>query len=356
MKADTHERLIAIDLFGGCGGLSEGLLQAGFHVVGTLEFDRLAADSYRLNHPETPILVADIRDVDPTEWAHNLGLRPGRIGLVAGCPPCQGFSSLRTRNGGWYVDDPRNDLIFEFLRFVRALRPIAVMLENVPGLIHDRRFDRFSRSLVEAGYRSDCRILDAADFDVPQRRRRMVFIASRIGPVALAEPTAPTLTVRSSLAHLDEPGLGSDPLHDYRETRQESIRRLITRIPKDGGSRSDLPEEEQLPCHRRTKGFYDVYGRMAWDAPAPTITGGCINPSKGRFLHPEQDRAITLREALLLQGFPSGFRISLREGRYRAAELIGNAFPPPFAAAQAHELGRSLDRVSERDARVRFGS
>ena len=113
---------------------------------------------------------------------------------------------------------------------------------------------------------------------------------------------------------------------------------LIRRIPKDGGSRTDLPTDEQLKCHQRLDGFRDVYGRMAWRKPAPTITGGCINPSKGRYIHPEEDRAITLREAALLQGFPKTYYFDMSQGRYPAAQMIGNAFPPKFAEHHARAI------------------
>jgi DNA (cytosine-5)-methyltransferase 1 len=116
-------------------------------------------------------------------------------------------------------------------------------------------------------------------------------------------------------------------------------------VPKDGGSRTDLPDAMQLACHTRVDGFHDVYGRMAWDRPAPTITGGCINPSKGRFLHPEEDRAITLREAALLQSFPPGHVFSLRRGKYAAAELIGNALPPAFVRRHARPIAEALDQA-----------
>lgn len=117
---------------------------------------------------------------------------------------------------------------------------------------------------------------------------------------------------------------------------------LIRRIPKDGGSRTDLPHGDQLACHQKFDGFKDVYGRMAWQKPAPTITSGCINPSKGRFIHPDANRAITLREAAILQGFPASYRFDMTQGRYRVARMIGNAFPPEFAEHHARALYEHL--------------
>jgi DNA (cytosine-5)-methyltransferase 1 len=179
-------------------------------------------------------------------------------------------------------------------------------------------------------------------YGVPQRRRRMLFLASRIGPVSIAQVSPATATVRQFISSLPPAGRSGDPLHDHGEQRAPQVVRMIRRIPKDGGSRRDLPESEQLACHRRCDGFYDIYGRMAWDRVAPTITSGCVNPSKGRFLHPEQDRTITLREAALLQTFPPEHWFSLRRGKYAAAEMIGNGLPPELVRRQALEVAHRL--------------
>ena len=141
------------------------------------------------------------------------------------------------------------------------------------------------------------------------------------------------------------PAAGStgDVLHEAPERRTRRIAAMIRLVPPDGGSRLDLGEEHQLDCHARTDGFKDIYGRMAWDNVSPTITGGCINPSKGRFLHPEEHRAITLREAAVLQSFPPDYQLSLQKGRYAAAELIGNALPPEFVRRHALALRRHIE-------------
>ena len=144
--------------------------------------------------------------------------------------------------------------------------------------------------------------------------------------------------MRDFIANLAPPRRSRDELHNYRTRPSKKVRDLIKKIPRDGGSRIALGKEHQLQCHRRLDGFWDVYGRMAWDQPAPTITGGCINPSKGRFLHPSANRAITLREAALLQTFPKSYRFSLERGRYPAALLIGNALPPEFIRRHAKAL------------------
>jgi DNA (cytosine-5)-methyltransferase 1 len=336
------KRLKAIDLFAGCGGLTEGLRKAGFDVVLAIDSDRLAVETYRRNHPKTRAIRADITKVSPQTVMKRVGLRIGELDLLAGCPPCQGFSTMRTLNGSRDGDHKMNDLVWVFLKFAIALRPRTIMLENVPGLAKDSRFQIIRTRLRHLGYTVSYAVLNAADYGVPQSRRRLVMVASREFRAALAEPLKRQKTVRKALANLAEPGRGFDALHDYAERRAPNVQRIIAAIPKDGGSRSQLPPELVLPCHRRMDGFKDVYGRMRWDGPAPTITGGCINPSKGRFLHPEQDRAMTLREAAILQGFPRNYKFSLTSGRFPTAQMIGNAFPPAFAEHHARLLARQL--------------
>lgn len=332
----------AIDLFAGPGGLTLGLQTAGFEVVAAIESDALAVKTYRANHPGILVRHADIRTVDPVELLAGLKLKPSDIHLCAGCPPCQGFSTVRTLNGKKTVDDPRNDLIAEYVRFVRAIRPRAVMLENVPGLMLDERFENAVAELEALGYPASdgARILNAADYGVPQNRRRLVLLCLRHRNVTFPTADASRKTVRETIGDLAEAGTSGDPLHDLPEHRCERVMGIIKAVPEDGGGRLDLPEEQQLKCHANFTGFKDVYGRMKWDRPAPTITGGCHNPSKGRFLHPIAHRAITLREAALLQGFPPNYTFSLDRGKLAAAAMIGNAVPPPLVAAQAAVLAR----------------
>jgi DNA (cytosine-5)-methyltransferase 1 len=336
--------LTAVDLFCGAGGLSEGLSQSGVRVLGALDVSRLAIEAYRANHPDTRVWRRDIRRLAPVDILRELGLRPGELDLLAGCPPCQGFSTLRTHNRSSHVNDSRNGLVAQFARFCEVLRPRGLLMENVPGLESDRRFRLLMNRLERLGYQLTYGVLDAADYGVPQRRRRFVLLGLLGEQVEFASPTATPVRVRDAIGDLPQPTSSDDPLHNYREARSREILELIRDIPSDGGSRRDLGPERQLACHKRVDGWNDVYGRMAWDAPAPTITSGCINPSKGRFLHPEEDRAITLREAALLQSFPHDYEFPLTEGRYKAADLIGNALPPVFVAQQVRPLINELSR------------
>ena len=319
----------AIDLFCGCGGLTLGMKQAGFEVIGAVDNDHLAVETYKANHEDVEVWEEDITTLTIGEVKKRLNLKEGELDLLAGCPPCQGFSTMRTLNGGKRIRDGRNKLIEDFQRFVEELLPKAVMMENVPGLRKNKRFKSLCRILRKLGYIVNHDVLNAADYGVPQRRRRLILLAGKGKKIEFAKKTKKK-TVAHAIKDMPRQSESGDPLHDYKERRSEKVKRLIKRIPKDGGSRKDLGKRYQLKCHKRCDGFKDVYGRMAWKKPAPTITSGCTNPSKGRFLHPEKNRAITLREAALLQSFPKDYKFNVSIGKGKIAELIGNALPPLF--------------------------
>jgi DNA (cytosine-5)-methyltransferase 1 len=342
-------RLTAIDLFSGCGGLTCGLKDAGFTIVAAIENNVKAQHTYRLNHLEVRLYTEDIRKIDATTLLRDLNLEIGELDLLAGCPPCQGFSRLRTRNRQVYVEDERNNLVAEFLRYVIVMQPKTVMFENVPSLRKDQRFESMCNQLMAQGYEIEVRVLDAGDYGVPQRRKRLILIASRVHKPRVAPRAVSQTTVRHAFRGLEAPSRTKDKLHAFPERRSEAVKTLIALIPKNGGSRSDLGDAHQLPCHRRIKGFHDVYGRMTWDALAPTITSGCHNPSKGRFLHPSLNRTITLREAAVLQGFPRTYKFDVAHGKEAIALMIGNALPPAFIAAHAGVLKQALLERSRRN-------
>jgi len=333
----------AIDLFSGCGGMTVGLKQAGFQVIGAVEINELAARTYGINHPGVHVWNSDIRNISGLTIKRRLGLRAGELELVAGCPPCQGFSRMRTLNGGKArVIDDRNDLVFDFLRIVDQLRPKAVLMENVPGLERNHRFARFFEELLLLGYIPNHAVLDAARFGVPQRRERLIVLCGMGMPIAFARDAKARRTVRDAIAGLPSAGSSGDPAHDILENRAPRIARMIALVPRNGGSRRDLPSKFTLPCHRRFDGFADVYGRMSWNEVSPTITSGFVNPSKGRFLHPTKNRTITVREGALLQTFPHNYWFPMDAGKYPVAEMIGNAIPPEFIRRQALEVRRQL--------------
>ena len=336
-------RLRAIDLFSGCGGLTLGLKQAGFDVLGAVELDPIAVNTFKANHPEVLVKQSDIRKISAAGLRRELKMRRGELDLLAGCPPCQGFSSLRTHNGARKNRDARNNLVHEMLRFARAFRPKAIMMENVPGLALHKPFDDLCEGLRRLGYQISFGVKDAARYGVPQRRRRLILLAGRGFDIRFPAESGRVRSVRGAIGRLTEPGRARDALHNIPEKKRlQRIRKLIEDIPKDGGSRGDLPRSRQLRCHKKNNGFHDIYGRMAWDKVAPTITSGCFNPSKGRFLHPEENRAITMREAALLQGFPLSYVFDVSAGKEAIALMIGNALPPEFIRRHALEICNTL--------------
>lgn len=331
-----------IDLFAGCGGGSIGFARAGLTPVAAVEIDRNAAAAYEANVGVRPI-VRNIRRVEGDDLLVSTGLRVKECTLLFGCPPCQSYTILRKGARSSRRDRLRNSLYLDYLRLAGSILPRHIAFENVPGMLSQRwrpRFDELLDGLRTLGYTYTWTVIDAADFGVPQRRQRILVVASRVAAPVLPSPThAQTpagrlrahATVRSAIGSL--PALRSgeaDPRDSYHRARRHSdlaLRRL--RAVPEGGGRKDLPEELQLECHKEHDGHYDIYGRMWWDRPAPTLTSGCTNVTRGRFAHPEQDRAITLREALLLQSFPR--RVELRGTFEQMALQVGNAIPPLLA-------------------------
>ena len=345
----TIDPPLAIDLFCGAGGLSLGLQQAGFRVAAAAERWAPAARSYRLNFPTHTLLEIDLGEVEPAELAQAVGLSPGAIDLVAGGPPCQGFSIQRIGEDA----DPRNHLVLKFGDFIRYLRPKMFMMENVPGLLGKRGrelAETFRSQMIAAGYTVSSQVIDAADFGVPQRRRRVVFCGWRTATVAPFHFPPPELveadhrTVRDAIGDLPSPPADysphpDDPLHRWMRVSELNERRL-RHIPPGGGFES-LPVELRVDCHKggaERIGHRYVYGRLHPDEPAATITARFDSFTRGKFAHPVAHRNITLREGARLQTFPDGFRF---EGsQEEIAAQIGNAVPPLLA----HKLGSAILR------------
>jgi DNA (cytosine-5)-methyltransferase 1 len=331
---------LAIDLFSGCGGLSEGLRTAGFDVVAAFDNDPDSVAAYRLNHPDTAVFDGDIREVETADIKKILNGNP--LHLLAGCPPCQGFSTMRRLNKKRSKRDRRNNLVLEFLRFVKELKPLTIMMENVPGLVNYTLFKRVVRELGEMGYKPKVQSVKIQEYGVPQRRKRLVMVGSLLGDLDIAKPTGERITVRDMIGHLGSVSTTRDPVHRIVASHTRQVMERIRATPKDGGSRTDVPEFE-LDCHKGDGiGFKDVYGRLRWDDYSSTITGGCLNPSKGRFLHPEEDRVISAREAALLQTFPKSYRFPENITKAALSLLIGNALPPKFSLIQSANIMKHL--------------
>ena len=327
--------LYAIDIFSGVGGLTEGMHQADFKTQLAFEIDEIASKAYKLNHPDATIITRDIRNVSIASIKRNL--KGKKIHLLAGCPPCQGFSSIRRLNRMEPVSDDRNSLIMEYVRLVKAIKPLTIMMENVPGLIH---YDLFKKAVDilqnDLKYHVEYKVVNVKDYGVPQSRRRLVLVGSRLGEIKVAPPVKDKKTVRDIIGNLPLPKESEDALHKIFPTHTPKVQERINLTPKDGGSRKDLPEKYILECHKGDNiGFNDVYGRLRWDDYSTTMTGGCLNPSKGRFLHPEQNRNISAREAALLQSFPPNYIFPVDAPRSNIALMIGNALPPKFSYYQS---------------------
>ncbi|MFI9566518.1 DNA cytosine methyltransferase [Streptomyces rishiriensis] len=334
----------AIDLFAGAGGATQGLVGAGYSVLGAVEIEADAAATHAKNHPGSHLWETDIRSLQASKMRKQLGLVPGELALLKTCPPCQGFSSLASGRG--LTDHERNDLVLHTVRFVRAFMPQAVLLENVPGLGKDARLQSVRDSLISLGYVTMVYRFEASEYAVPQRRRRLIMLAVRGKRRALPQDIAEivpdlrgSVSVRDAFYELESAKRVDDPLDVHRNS-SEKVRRRIKAIPV-GGSRLDLPEEHQLDCHKKvgTKHATASYGRIKWDSPASTMTTRCTTPACGAFVHPEEHRGITLREAATLQTFPADYDF---QGDYGSIERqIGNAVP----VRMAYVLGTAVQRA-----------
>lgn len=331
----------SVDLFAGCGGLTQGMHDAGFQTKVAVELELDAARAYKLNHPNTTVIQKDIRKISISEIKEGLGDEP--LHLLAGCPPCQGFSSVRRLNRKKSVQDKRNNLVVEYFRMVKELRPLTIMMENVPGLKDYYLFKDIVKELDDLGYDPKVEVVNVKDYGVPQSRRRLVMVGSLLGNLEIAKGSNEKVTVRDTIADMKTPEETSDTLHKIVAKHTPKVMERIKLTPKNGGSWKDLPEEYILECHKKENvGFNDIYGRLRWDNYSTTITGGCLNPSKGRFLHPEQDRVLTPREATLLQSFPENYRFPLDMPKQALALLIGNALPPKFSFFQSKNIADHL--------------
>jgi DNA (cytosine-5)-methyltransferase 1 len=336
-----------VDLFSGCGTVTTGLKKRQFRVVAAVDIDPVACQTYRQNHKSTYLIQEDIRNIDP-EMIREKALGSCLLDMLVVCAPCQPFSSQnRYKKDG----DSRKELILESVRFAQALQPRLIMFENVPGLV-GKSFSGVLQQLVARlsalGYVCGRPTkINAADYGVPQRRHRCILLAARgQEPPKLPAATTPKgsrLTVAEALKGLSQLSTGqadeSDSLHFSRNHNLIALQRLA-HIPKNGGSRFSLPPHLELDCHKGKKGYPDVYGRMRWSDVAPTLTTGCTDVTRGRFAHPEEDRAITLREAARLQTFPDHY--SFAGNASQIATQIGNAVPMKLIETIAPVIRKAL--------------
>ncbi|MGG7104765.1 DNA cytosine methyltransferase [Rhodococcus sp. 24CO] len=338
----------AIDLFCGAGGLACGLQRSGVDVIAGIDVDPDCQFPFSTNN-SADFYLRDIRTISGDELKKMWG-RGDSLKVLAGCAPCQPFSKLR--QAGKKSKDEKWNLLREFGRLVDETRPDFVTMENVPGLASTDVFSNFVSELIANGYHVDHRVVHLPDYGLPQHRKRLVLLASRTGEIQVPRGThsaADYVTVKDAIGSIEPIVHGqqsrSDPMHRTQALSEKNLHRIRSSNP--GGTWREWPEELQLACHKKDTGKYyaSVYGRMEWDSPSPTITTQFYNYGTGRFGHPEQDRAISLREGSVLQGFPpeyqfvpAGERITID----RIGRLIGNAVPPILGTVIGKSIMRAL--------------
>lgn len=326
-------RFGVVDLFCGVGGLTYGLTKAGLEVVAGFDLDKKCEYPYTHNNNNAAFYNKNVEDVTGKEIKKLL--KGYDIKILVGCAPCQPFSNHqkdkkdRAKHKDW-------KLLYQFSRLIEETKPHIVSMENVPELEHETVFFDFVSKLEELNYNITYKVVNAADYGVPQRRKRLLLLASRLKKIDFISPTYDkAITVRDAIGTLPKVEAGvadmSDRLHIASRLSSKNIMRI--QHSKPGGSWKDWPDELVLPCHRKDKGmtYTAVYGRMKWDEVAPTITTQFTGYGTGRFGHPEQDRALTLREGAILQSFPKDYTfISPNEPIVikDISRQIGNAVPP----------------------------
>lgn len=343
-----HDIPVAIDVFdffSGCGGTSRGFADAGMSPVLAVDWEEDALATFRANFPNARTICGDVRGIATSDIDVLFPSPRQRCALLCACSPCQPFSKQnRHKSDG----DDRRSLIGEIERFLRRFRPELVFLENVPASIKLVGRQRTGLTpmldlLRGLGYHIDARVLDAADYGVPQSRKRAIVMASLLGPIHLPEPThgagrLPYRTVRDAIGTLPPLLAGGSHVeidaHVAARLSETNLRRIKASVP--GGTWRNWPAELQLACHATVGGYTDVYGRLVWDLPAPSLTTRCISYSNGRYGHPKQNRAISAREAAHLQSFHEDFRFI--GGLVSVARQIGNAVP----VALARSVGRAF--------------
>lgn len=342
MKCNSRKReskitAAAVDLFCGAGGLTRGLLDAGIPVCAGYDIDPSCKHPYEHNNPGARFHKESITDLDGKKLALNFP--EGSVRVLVGCAPCQTFS--RYTQGLDNEDDPKWTLLDEFARLIRELKPDIVSMENVPDLQRHEIYWEFLDSLVDEGFKfsddEDKRIIYCPDYGLPQHRRRLVLIASKLGPIEIIPPThqpAGYKRVSDVLSHLPPIAAGetcaSDPLHRSSSLSPLNLRRI--RRSKPGGTWRDWPKDLVAKCHKEKSGktYPSVYGRMEWEKPSPTITTQFFGFGNGRFGHPEQNRGLSLREGAILQTFPPTYEFVEPGGEYcfkTIGRMIGNAVP-----------------------------
>lgn len=348
-----NKKYKVIDCFCGAGGLSLGFEKAGFEVVYAFDFDGKAIETYKHNpqHHRGQAFVRDIYNVNKTSIEADLGHELGEIDVVIGGPPCQGFSVQRRG----IDNDPRNNLVLEYVRLLKEISPRMFIMENVGGILSKRGapyIQALFENMESAGYTIQHKKLTTSSFGVPQDRTRVIIVGERTddGKTSFTYPeleNAPSKTVKDAIFDLMDKDETTVPNHKADKLSGINLKRI--RAIEEGQGRDSLPEELQLECQKKNNGHrhLDTYGRMFWNQPSPTITAKFDSFSRGRFGHPVLDRTITLREGARLQTFPDDFEFI--GTKVEVAKQIGNAVPPVFAQKIAHQVEICLDGKNRKE-------
>lgn len=341
-----------VDLFCGAGGLTHGFVLEGLPVVAGIDLDPVCRFPYEANN-QARFVERDISKVTTDELEALFG--DADLTILAGCAPCQPFSTYAQR---YELDgkDGKWGLLYQFARLAKGTMPDVVTMENVPTVAKHKVFHDFVDTLERFGYKVWFDVVDSSRYGVPQMRRRMVLLASKHGNIEMIPPThEKPRTVRQAIEHLRPLGAGEsapgDKLHVTSKLSETNLNRI--RVSKPGGTWRDWPRHLVADCHRAESGrtYPGVYGRMEWDKPAPTMTTQCYGFGNGRFGHPEQDRAISLREAAILQSFPRDYAFVPEDGEVSfkvLGRLIGNAVPVDLGRAIARSIKTHIASVTAR--------
>lgn len=357
--ASSCPTIQAIDLFCGAGGLTYGLKKANIAVLAGVDVDPACKFPYEENN-DAPFCQ---RDVTRLKGDTLNGLfAEGAVRLLAGCAPCQPFSTYS--NGRKAHLSSKWGLLDEFGRLVDELKPELVTMENVPQIARHTPFQDFLSILEKNEYNVTWDVLDCAKFGVPQKRKRLVLLASRLGKIKMPRATHPDaedwVSVKMAIGHLQKINAGvrensRDKIHIASQLSETNQKRIRQSSP--GGTWDDWPEQLRADCHQKESGqsYRSVYGRMVWDQPSPTMTTLCFGFGNGRFGHPEQDRAISLREAAILQSFPPRYKFCEKDRipEFRTiGRMIGNAVPPNLGKAIGRAVVNHVRKVKRQAARA----
>jgi len=363
-----------VDLFCGVGGLTHGLRLAGLNVIAGIDLDSSCQYAYEQNNPNAQFILSDVFELPPNEVAAlypENGLR-----ILVGCAPCQPFSKYTKRyrkgeqKGGRENDEWQRDnkwkLLYSFSEIIRQVLPDIVSMENVPELADEQVFSDFCTTLRRLDYYACYNMVYCPEYGVPQNRRRLVLLASRLGKLELIKPLyneSNYPTVRESIGELPRIAAGeknvNDLIHSASSLSSTNLQRIRNSVP--GGTWRDWDNSLKLECHKKKSGktYRSIYGRMCWDSPSPTITTQFYGYGNGRFGHPEQDRALTLREGALLQSFPPNYVFVDPAKEFNRREVsthIGNAVPVELGRAIGASIIHHIAEVDGNEKQRRYRS